>query len=107
MSYVPPPAPPAEPPAREPGRRRETWYGVVVGLVACLVLPFLGLSVADTIGILGFGALSPLAVLVTGVVLVVPDRTRRWGTGLLIGFCVSLVLGAGACIALLAAWNGA
>lgn len=108
MSYVPPPQPPsgsASEPARPPRRRRELWYGVVVGIVACLVLPFLGLVGADALGIFGVGLLSPLAVLVVGVALLVADRTRQWGTGLLIGFVISLILGAGACVAILATWN--
>jgi hypothetical protein len=105
MSYVPPPAP--EEPVREPGNRRERWYGVAVALFACFVLPFTGLLAPDTFGILGIGLLMPLVVLVVGVVLVIPDRTRQWGLGLLIGFAVSLVLGAGACVVILASWNGA
>jgi hypothetical protein len=106
MSYVPPP-PASEQPAPEPGRRRELWYGVAVALFACFVLPFAGLLSPDTFGVLGIGVLMPLVVLVAGVVLVIPDRTRQWGTGLLIGFAVSLVLGAGACVVLLATWTGA
>lgn len=104
MSYVPPPPP--EEPARAQGNRKELWYGIGVALLACLVLPFAGLVSPDTFGILGVGVLTPLLVLVAGVVLVIPDRTRQWGTGLLIGFCVSLVLGAGACIVLLATFSG-
>jgi len=105
MSYVPPPAPPPEP-GRDPGSRKELWYGVGVALVACLVLPFAGLVSPDTLGILGVGVLTPLLVLVVGVVLTIPARTRRWGTGLLLGFAISLVVGAGACVVLLATWNG-
>lgn len=104
MSYVPPPTPPDQPPRRT-GRRRELWYGVGAGLFGCLVLPFLGLVGADLLGVFGIGLLTPLAVLVVGVVLVVPDRTRQWGIGLLIGFLVSLIVGAGACVAILATWN--
>jgi hypothetical protein len=105
MSYVPTPPPPEEP-VNEPGSRRETWFGVAAGIAACLGLPFLSLSLSDSMGFLGFGVMAPLVVLVAGVVLVIPDRTRRWGTGLLMGFAISLVLGAGACVILLASWNG-
>ena len=73
MSYVPPPPAP-EQPAREPRQRRELWYGVGVGLFACLVLPFAGLVSPDTLGVLGVGVLTPLVVVVAGVVLVIPDR---------------------------------
>ena len=103
MSYAPPPS--SEPPAHEPGRRREFWYGVGVGLFACLVLPFLALSGVDAFGFIGFTVLSPLLVLVAGVVLTIPSTTRRWGTGLLTAFAVSLVVGAGACVVLIASLN--
>ena len=104
MSYIPTPPPPEEP-ATEPGKRRDLWLGILVGLVACLVLPFLAAIGADALGLLGFGLLTPLLVLVAGVILVIPDRTRRWGTGLLMGFVVALVLGAGACVVLIASYN--
>jgi hypothetical protein len=71
------------------------------------VLPFAGLVSPNGLGIFGVGVLSPLLVLVAGVVLVIPERTRGWGTGLLIAFAVSLLVGAGACVVLLATWNGA
>jgi hypothetical protein len=104
MSYIPTP-PPAEEPATEPGNRRDLWLGLLAGVLACLGLPFLGAVGVDRFGLLGFGLLAPLLVLVAGVILVIPDRTRRWGTGLLMGFAVSLVLGAGACVVLLASYN--
>jgi hypothetical protein len=104
VSYVPPPPP--EEPLGEPGRRRDFWYGLGLGLFGCLVLPFAGLVSPDVLGILGVGVLTPLLVLVAGIVLSIPSTTRRWGTGLLIAFAVSLVVGAGACVVLLATWNG-
>ena len=76
-----------------------------MGVVACIGLPFLSALGMDRLGLLGFGLLAPLLVLVAGVILVVPDRTRRWGSGLLLGFMVSLVLGAGACVVLIASYN--
>jgi hypothetical protein len=106
MSYVPPPAPEAPPPGR-PGRRRDLWYGVGLGLLGCLVLPWAGLVSPDTVGILGVGLLTPLLVLVAGIVLSIPSTTRRWGTGLLIAFAVSLLVTAGACVVIFATWNGA
>ena len=104
MSYVPAPAP-QEPDG--PGGRRDLWYGVGVALFGCLVLPFLALSGIDALGFIGFTLFAPLVVLVAGLVLSFPSTTRRWGTGLLIGFAVSLVVGAGACVAIFATWNGA
>ena len=76
-----------------------------MGVVACLGLPLLGAVGGERLGLLGFGLVAPLLVLVTGVVLVIPDRTRRWGSGLLMGFMVSLVLGAGACVVLIASYS--
>ena len=105
MSYVPPPAP--EEPPGGPGGRRDLWYGLGLGLFGCLVLPFAALSGVDAFGFIGFTLFSPLVVLVAGIVLSIPSTTRRWGTGLLMGFAVSLVVGAGACVAILATWNGA
>lgn len=104
MSYVPTPPPPDQP-AAEPGNRRDLWLGVLAGVVACIGLPFLSAIGMDRLGLLGLGLLAPLLVLVVGVVLVLPDRTRQWGLGLLIGFAVSLVLGAGACVVLIASYN--
>jgi hypothetical protein len=104
MSYIPTP-PPAEEPAVEPGNRRDLWLGILVGVVACIGLPFLSLVGVDRLGLFGVGLLAPLIVLVVGVILVIPDRTRRWGTGLLLGFAVALVLGAGACVVLIASYN--
>ena len=104
MSYIPTPPPP-EQPAPEAGNRRDLWLGIVVGVVACIGLPFLGALGVDRFGLLGVGLLAPLVVLVVGVILVIPDRTRRWGSGLLLGFMVSLVLGAGACVVLFASYN--
>jgi hypothetical protein len=86
-------------------RRRELWYGIGVALLACLVLPFVSLLAPGPLGMFGLGLLTPLAVLVTGVVLVISDRTRQWGIGLLVGFLVALILGAGACVAILATWD--
>jgi drug/metabolite transporter (DMT)-like permease len=101
MSYVPPPPSP-EPPRWQ---RREIWYGVAVGLVASLVLPFLALTGAARLGLAGVGLLAPVVVLVAALVLLIPRRTRQWANGLLIGFAIALIVGAGACVAILAAWN--
>ncbi len=51
-----------------------------------------------------------LATLATGVGLLFSDETRRWGAGILLGFFGMLIIGAGACVAVLvvvlAAYNG-
>lgn len=92
-------------PSPRPGRRRnpDLWLGVLVACVVCLGTPALAL--------VGPGALSLMlvgvpAVFVVGVVLAVPERSRWWGVGLLIGFFVSLVVGAGACVAILSGVGG-
>ena len=49
-------------------------------------------------------------ILATGAGLLFSDRTRRWGVGILIGLFGMLIIGAGACVAVLvvvlAAYSG-
>jgi len=74
-----------------------------------VVLPFAGLlaPVPEPMGaFLGVGLLGAIVVPVTGIALCFPASTRGWGLGLLIGFGVALVVGAGACVMLLAAISG-
>jgi drug/metabolite transporter (DMT)-like permease len=107
MSYLPTtPPPPPEDQSRPQGRGRDLWYGLAVGLAGCLLVPFLAFVVPDPTGASTVALLTPLAVLVVGLVLVFIERTRRWGAGLLLGFAVSLVIGAGACVVLLASLGG-
>ena len=75
MSYVPPPAP--EEPTREPRRRREVWYGVGVALLACLVLPLLGLVAPNTLGVLII-AISMIVCIVGGLLVMRELWPRRW-----------------------------
>jgi hypothetical protein len=108
MSQPPtgPPGPPpwgAYPDPTPPAGRGNGWKvlcGAVIGVVATVVLPFLGLGVADSLGFGGF-VLSFVVVPVVGVSLLFSDTTRPWGTGLLIGWTVAWIVAAGACVALL------
>lgn len=72
----------------------------MVGGFATIVLPLMSLGVADATG---FGALivALLIVPITGITLVVPDSTRPWGIGILIGWATVLIVLGGACIAIL------
>lgn len=51
-----------------------------------------------------------LLILVVGFGLLFSEQTRRWGAGILIGFFGMLIIGAGACVAVLvivlSAYNG-
>lgn len=95
MSYVPPPA----------QGRRDLWLGVLVGVVLTFGTPFLGAVLAQTFTTFVPVLLSPLLVLVAGTVLAVRDSTRQWGLGILIGFAGALVVGAGACVVLIATFS--
>ena len=111
-----PPQPGWQPPPKKP--KAPLFLGILIGAVA----PFLGIlppallsntvdstSVAsDVIGLAPFGWW--FLVLATGAGLLFSDRTRRWGVGILIGLFGMLIIGAGACVALLvvvlSAYNG-
>lgn len=98
-------------------RRRGRGWGILVGIVATVgltILPFMLTgwlnSIADSpvvpvvSTLLG---LLPLAGLVTAVVLTVMPGTRPFGVGLLMGFGITLIVGAGACVALIVAFTQA
>jgi hypothetical protein len=110
MTY-PPGGPPQTPPpwgnypapAPQPQPSGTGWKifcGAVIGLLATVVLPFASLSLAQWAG---FGViLMPLVLVpVVGGGLLLSPTTRPWGTGMLIGWAVALVVAAGACVALL------
>lgn len=111
MSYVPgpPTGPPEDPPGGSPGppepqrkgRTGPILLGALVAVVATVLGPMSALVFGDALGALGLGLLSPLAILVLGVVLLFFPGTRPWGVGLLIGFFAMLIIGAGACVLLL------
>ena len=109
-----PPAPPGNYPAFPPGssmpqaRPRDTWkiwlgIGLAIPVLIAGSLLAAGASAIDSSG--AVSGLLGLAVFVGPFVLLVPSSTRKLALGLLIGYAVLLILAAGACVALLAAYN--
>jgi hypothetical protein len=86
------------PPAKKP--KAPLLLGMLIGAFAPWVLGVAPLVVTNGSNVAGyalwFWPLIPLA----GIVLLFPEQTRRWGLGILIGFFGMLIIGAGACIAL-------
>jgi hypothetical protein len=89
------------------------WLGVALALPALIVGPLIvgaAVNIGQVIsadgplsGILGGGA--SLALLIAFIGLIVVDRTRWIGLGMLAGIAVLFVVAAGACIALLSAYQ--
>jgi multidrug transporter EmrE-like cation transporter len=111
---APPPQPArdpaAAPPVPRPGqgsarRCRQLWVGIAIGAFVPLLsfLPLirdlnsLNLAVARNLW---------AAVAFVAVLLLFPERTRRYGVGMLIGFCALLICGAGTCIVVVLALEG-
>jgi hypothetical protein len=102
-----PPGPsPWQPPPKKP--KAPLILGILIGafgpIAAVVIAGALG-SMTDSTTASDLAALVPLltlfGVLLTGAVLLFPDKTRRWGAGLLIGLFGMLIIGAGACVAVL------
>jgi hypothetical protein len=103
----PPPQPGWQPPPpKKP--KAPLLLGILIGAVA----PFFGLIFPVALGNVSspsvasdIAGLAPFAwvflVLATGAGLLFSDRTRRWGLGILIGLFGMLIIGAGACVAVL------
>ena len=112
----PPPQPGWEPPPpKKP--KAPLFFGILIGALA----PFLGIippalfsnvqspsMASDIVGLAPFAWV--FLILATGAGLLFSDRTRRWGVGILIGLFGMLIIGAGACVAVivvvLAAYSG-
>ncbi|KAA1378624.1 hypothetical protein [Aeromicrobium fastidiosum] len=93
------PAPPPQP--QPPNDGWKIFAGAVVGVFATIAVPFLALGVAQSVGFSAF-LLSFIVVPTTSIGLIIAPVTRKWGIGLLIGWTLSLIIGAGACVALFA-----
>ena len=91
------PPPPQPSPAHDDSRRRKR-LGVAVGVVVPL-LTFLVVFLLDGSG-WWLGQLVWSAVAFVGVALLFWPRTRSLGAGMLLGFAVLLLVGAGACTAI-------
>lgn len=106
MSYYHPP-----PPYPPPGPPKKSWAGrIALGALITIGATLLGglgvlLPSSSRLGLLGLGLLVPVLCLVIGIVLVCIEDTRPWGLGMIIGFFVMLIVGAGACVALIAGLN--
>ena len=107
--------PPAYSPWQQPEPPKKPKAPLFLGILIGALAPFAGLVfpvfLADGSGV---EALAPVVwvflVLLTGAGLLFPADTRRWGVGILIGFFGMLIIGAGACVAVLvvvlAAYSG-
>jgi multidrug transporter EmrE-like cation transporter len=86
-------------------RRRQLWLGIAVGVLVPL-LSFLPLT--RHVGSLELTIARNLwaAVAFVAVLLLFPRRFRRYGVGMLIGFCALLICGAGTCMVVVLALEG-
>ncbi len=91
------------PPAPKP--KLPLLAGALAGVVTPIFLSVVPVVVTNGATVAGYGLLSWLVVPVVGVALLVAPATRRWGAGVLLGFFGMLVVGAGACVAILVAVN--
>jgi hypothetical protein len=113
-----PPRPPAPPPGNYPAgppgysmpraKPQDTWkiwlgIGLAIPVLIAASVLAAGASAIDSSGALS--GLFGLAAFFGPFVLLVPGATRKIALGLLIGYAVLFILAAGACVALLAAYN--
>lgn len=105
----PPPWGHYPPPGSQPPRGRgwEIFGGVVVGGIAAILVPLLGLAIASGFdnGFVGFFA-SLVLVPIVGIGLLFSRASRPWGLGILIGWAVALIVVGGSCVAIIASLNG-
>ena len=107
-------------PAPQPPPPKKPKAPLVLGILIGAAAPVLGILVPVALsaltdgGIMGGFGFAPfvlvMVVLATGAGLLFSDQTRRWGVGILIGLFGMLIIGAGACVAVLvavmASYNG-
>jgi hypothetical protein len=99
---------PAYPPTPYAPPRRDRWK-IWVGIACALPVLFLTGVVAAAVGSIDqlgwLAGLIGLAAFVGPLVMLFFDGLRKFALGLIIGYAVLFVLAAGACVALLAAYN--
>ncbi|MDN5768913.1 MAG: hypothetical protein L0H96_24575, partial [Humibacillus sp.] len=88
--------PPPTPPPRRPGRL----VGGVLAVAFVLLLILAGTATTGGGFDLVFGG--ALAAIVAGTVAIAFERTRPYATGFLLGLAIIVVVGAGACVGILA-----
>lgn len=103
MSNTPFPRP-AEPPASPRRSRRPLLVGVILGVVPPL-LGFLATAFSGP-GYYGIGSSLWAGTAFVGVLLMVFERTRSYGLGMLLGFCGLVLVGAGVCTTVLVGTGG-
>ena len=78
------------------------WIGILIGAL----MPFVGFGALWLVPGGDFAGIAGLVLwggtIVAGIVLLFFEQARWWGVGILIGFFGALIIGAGACIALIA-----
>lgn len=109
MSDQSPPSPPAPRyPGGDDGRppRKDTWK-LWVGLIATLPFLVIGGGLVGLVGEVSSEAAGLLAVvgLLAPIGLLLKEKTLKFGLGLLIGYAVLLVIGAGTCVALIVSYS--
>ncbi len=110
MTYRPPPYPPPHHPPPVPGGGPQR--NRVLAIVGGALITVLGTALVALFSLLPsgggfvvFAVLIPFVCLVVGLGLLFAENTRPWGIGMVIGFFVMLIVGAGACVALIAGLN--
>jgi hypothetical protein len=93
-------------PPAEPKETWKIWLGIGLAIPVIIATTVLagGASAIDSSG--ATSGLISLAGFLGPFVLLVPGSTRKVALGVIIGYGVLLILAAGACVALLAAYNG-
>lgn len=90
------------------GPSRLTGVGVGCGGLLLTVVALVVIGNQNWLGpSAGLVALLPLGLLIAGIVFTAQERTRRFGTGLLISVGVAVLIAGGSCLALLAAFSTA
>ena len=114
-----PPGPPEGPPPwghypqpnpqPKRGRGWEIFGGVVVGGFAAILVPLVVIAIVADSGS-EFGAVEVVLGLalvpILGIGLLFAKASRPWGTGILIGWAVAVIVIGGSCVALLASLDG-